>query len=127
MAVIKRILLCDVDIIDSAAPLTRGERAAVNRLVTQGVPSDQAERVVRRLRESPRRCLPAGEVVEVLEPARGPTTPDDRNWVLVRSADGLVGRTRRGNLAASVEPGQEPQSRRQPERPTRERDRKRAE
>jgi hypothetical protein len=95
MAVEKRVLRNAVEVLESAQPLTPAEQAAVRDLAARGLPSEQADRLIRRLRE--RRSIPAGTLVEVFPRSAG-KGPDDSPIFLVRSPEGLVGMTRLYNL-----------------------------
>jgi hypothetical protein len=101
MSVEKRVLRNAVEVLESAQPLTRAEHTAVLDLAARGLPAEQADRLIRRLRE--RRSIPAGTLVEVFPRSAG-KGPDDSPIFLVRSADGLVGMTRLYNLLVPAPP-----------------------
>jgi hypothetical protein len=101
-----RVLRRPVEVLESALPLTKAEHATMQDLVTRGLPAEQAERIVRRLRE--RRFIPAGTTVEVFPHSGGDGGPDDAPALLVRSPDGLIGLTRLYNLTTSAPPKRKP-------------------
>ncbi len=100
----KRFLRHPVEVLDSGRPLSPEECAMVERLTSQGLPVDQAERVVRQLRKPERLAIPAGTPVEVLPQPGWRGHPDESPAVLVRSPDGLIGSTRLYNLRTSATP-----------------------
>jgi hypothetical protein len=104
----KRVLRHPVEVIESQSPLTEAEQVRARDLADRGLPEDQAERLIRRLRE--RQSIPAGTLVEIFPHAGADQQPDDSPTFLVRTPDGMIGITRLYNLGASRAP--KPKSRR---------------
>lgn len=95
----KRVLRHPVEVIESESALTDAEQSQVRDLTDRGLPTDQAERLVRRLRE--RQSIPAGTLVEIFPHVGAEQQPDDSPTFLVRTPEGLVGITRLYNLGAT--------------------------